>query len=644
MSTFPTYCTDSCQNLLIGSDGGSSDLGRLASGILDDVLNPHLELGHFKDSASTYESVAVSQRSASSGKSIVDKRLEYWKNTLRQRRALQERLRKATGKEPKEMLLNHPTYIDHRDRETIKRILDLARPRDPTQKEATLAALHPCADPVQETRPQKDFVEIVGIPGQMADELLGTDDSRNFPRSKWINSKLLKDRIVKDFPNIQRVLEYYPSIKNLEIVRRRRLGTPRGNTESLSPISSSSVIDMTEPDNLAKPIISVKRNPGCRCPHGCTGVCVLINGMHYKPHVPEFSPILERTFCCNPYQHHLRTVMRIENSGADVIRFTWMRVGSFAYNDTLFDAKDNEFVFDDSAFRLEPGEIRDVSVMFQPRMVAIVKQRWLLAMRPRFFFYRPCALTLNLHGRCSPPKEYLDRLEEEIAISKRSSAQILLHMALPLEQRHLIMCPYERELEDREAFNRRNKTFHCSTHADAEQLKEFFAANKPFRSYPKWDYSVRMLIDLVCDHKDPQKRLLLFKELTEILARLRGQGSALTGPQERSYTKLNYVRGIIVSRIEEWEEKVWQLEKQLLKTTQQRLQDLSTTQEQDNENIPSCVVTKEAHNTFQSEPTTSLLMRRLTKMKYFRDSIYIFSYDLLCNAAEDIVSVIESTV
>ncbi|XP_022221138.2 uncharacterized protein LOC111073231 [Drosophila obscura] len=641
MSTFPTNCTDSCQNLLIDGGSSSSDPGRLASGILDGIFNHHLELGHFQDSDSASEPVSVSQRSASSTKSIVDQRLEYWKNMLRQRRALQERLRRATGKEPEQMLFNHPTCIDHRDRETINRIIDRARSKDLTQKEATLAAPHPCADPVPETWPQRDFVEIVGIPGQLADELLGTDESKNFPRSKWINSKLLGDRIEEEFPNIQRVLEFYPSIKNLEIVRKRRLGTPRGDYESLGSITSSSVISKSDP-NLAETTVLTKGNPGCKCQHGCTGVCVLINGMHYKPHVPEFSPILERNFCCHPYQHHLRTVMRIENSGTEVIRFTWMRVCSFAYNDTLFDARDNEFVFDDNAFVLRPGDIRDVSVMFKPRMVAIVKQRWLLAMRPRFFFFRPCALTLNLHGRCSPFKEYLDRLEDQIAISRRTSASCLLHMALPLDQQpQNLLCPYDRQLEDREAFNRRNKIFHCSTHSDAEQLKEFFRVNKPFRCYPRWDYSVRMLIDLVCDHKDFQKRLVLFGELTKILARLRGNGHTLSRPQERSNTKLIYVRGVIASRIEEWEEKVWQLEKQLLKATQQRLQDHTDTKEQENEltfeNITSSVLSKQADKIFLREPW------RLKKMKHFRDSVYIFSYDLLCNAAEDIVSVIEST-
>ncbi|XP_034657213.1 uncharacterized protein LOC117894337 [Drosophila subobscura] len=646
MSTFPINCTDSCQNLLIEGGSSPSGYGRLASGILDDIFNQHLHLGNFQDSDSASEFVGVSQKSASSTKSTVDQRLEYWKHTLRQRRMLQKRLRRATGKEPEQMLSNHPTCIDHRDRETIKRILDQARSRDPTQNKATppLAALHPYAALLA---PQRDFVEIIGIPGQIASELLGADDSKNFPRSNWMSSQLLADRIEEEFPNIQRVLEFYPSIKNLEIVRKRRLGSSPVDHESLGAITDSSVIFKSDL-NLAETTVLTKLNTGCKCQHGCTGVCILINGMHYKPHVPEFSPILERTFCCYPYKHHLRTVMRIENSGTEVIRFTWMRVSSFAYNDTLFDAKDNEFIFDDSAFLLKPGEIHDVSVMFKPRMVAIVKQRWLLAMCPRFFFFRPCALTLNLHGRCSPSKEYLDLLENQIVISKRSSASFLLHLALPLDQEpyHLV-CPYDRQLEDREAFNRRNKIFHCSTISDAQQLKEFFRVNMPLRCYPRWDYSVRMLIDLVCDHEDPQKRLLLFGELTKILSRVRGNGYPMCKPQELSNTKQIYVRGVIASRVDEWQEKVWQLEKQLLKATQQRLQNHNASQKQDNELIfeskINMVLSKEADNIILREPLTRLLSRRLRKMKHFRDSVYIFSYDLLCNAAEDIVSVIEST-
>lgn len=123
-----------------------------------------------------------------------------------------------------------------------------------------------------------------------------------------------------------------------------------------------------------------------------------------------------------------------------------------------------------------------------------------------------------------------------------------------------------------------------------------------------------MLIDLVCSKEDEVQRSELFAKLLSLLDNLRGRSTPLSLSDSlvkltnRSRTKLIFVRGIIANNIDLWEEKMRSLESQILKARQ-----------------------------FQ-EPKPNQIYS-----KPFRDSIYIYTYDQLCNLVEDIVSVIEST-
>ncbi|XP_068147449.1 uncharacterized protein [Drosophila tropicalis] len=515
----------------------------LAYDIVDELFDQH-------DSDSL---VAPHQSIRSSG-SYVDQRLKYWKMMLRQRRALQRKLKLATGKQSEQLLCNHPTSIS----------------------------------------------------------------------------------------NIERVLEFYPNTNNLEVVGKGIHVRPRGKFETLQSISSSTLRTESAPniDNansqMSTPTSIGVRSFRSRLLEENLDIALLINGMPYKPHSPEFSPNMERMFVCNPFENILRIVMRIENVGREAIRFSWMQADFFAYNSTLFEMLDDEFFFDTSPFQLRFGETREVSVLFRPRKVSIVKQRWLLMTRPRIFFHRPCALTLNMHGRCTPSSEYskllldytLDYLQEVRRSSLKLSFDKLQMNSIISDPSHCHY-PYQRTLEEREAFNQRNRGFNCATFDDMEELKLFYERIKPYPRYPKWDYSVRWLINLVCQHGDKAERLELFKDLQNLLGRLRGRTKALkTGDTkariwERQHTRFLYVRGLIVNSFDIWEEKICLLEKLLFK---QRLQ---------------------FHGADKKETTNADLVKQVEKiLRYsnnFRESIYLFSYDVLCNLAEDIVSVIEST-
>ncbi|KAH8347924.1 hypothetical protein KR084_002405 [Drosophila pseudotakahashii] len=536
-------------NLLIKEDSseGSFHPDGLANDLIDKIMREHTERGVHHQSSSHASSSSFPPEKC---KSKVDDRLNYWKNMLIQRRALQKRLRSQLGRTPEQMILNHQGKMV--------------------------------------SRSVRGFVKIVGLPSHSVAKLLG----RESPEEK------------EDYEDSLTVLP--PKICNLEVVGRKykdcreaivdvpHLINTIGDTSTELIRSSGGGVG-----EVIQPIQTIQQS--------VTGPGVRISGIHYWPHVHEFSPIVDRTFISHPFQRHLRTIVRIENCGNQQLHFTWRQVNFFSNNDTLMEADSDDFVFDVDPFILLPGEFRDVTVLYQPRCVAIVKQRWMLLTRPRIFFCRPSGLILNLNGRCTPPKEYLDRLKLE-------KLQVMVYEPrVHIASRSATLCPYERELEDREAFNRRNRSFQCHSHEDVDRLMAFYKRLRlqhPMSFSPSWDYSVHSLIHLVCNSQDSRQRIEHFSELSNLLDGLRGASSVplslMDSPERlknRSHTKQLYVRGILASKLEEWDEKI-----KLLK---------------------SRVTKGESKTSYHS--------------KYFKDSIYILLYGLICSATEDVVSVIEST-
>lgn len=187
--------------------------------------------------------------------------------------------------------------------------------------------------------------------------------------------------------------ELPPQIRSLEVVGRKlqthcsKMSNQVGRTEALGASDAVEVAQSTV--TIQQPV---------------SGLGVRINGINFWPHNPEFSPTIDRTFASQPFQRHLRPIIRIENIGSQELSLQWKKVNFFSNNNTLMEADPDDFVFDVDPFVLLPGEFRDVTVLYQPRCVAIVKQRWLLLTCPRIFFCRPSGFTLNLNGRCTPPK------------------------------------------------------------------------------------------------------------------------------------------------------------------------------------------------------------------------------------------------
>ncbi|XP_039478944.1 uncharacterized protein LOC120443748 [Drosophila santomea] len=516
----------------------------LANDLIKGIFNNYSERGLHHES-----SFSVSSGSLPNRKSKIDSRLDYWKNMLIQRRALQKRLRSQLGRTPELMIQNH-------QRKVVRRSIG-------------------------------DCLETVGLPSYSAAEMLGCD-------------QLIKE-------DVDTMPEPAPQIRSLEVVGKKCkecqevLGhNIKVSNRSEASLGASGAVEVTQSAGTIQQAVS---GPGVR-----------INGINFWPHNPEFSPTIDRTFASQPFQRYLRPIIRIENIGHRELRLYWKKVNFFSNNNTLMEADLDDFLFDVAPFVLLPGEIRDVTVLYQPRHVAIVKQRWLLLTSPRIFFCRPSGFTLNLNGRCTPPKEYLDRLKLE-------KLQVMSYEArVHLQQRTLTLCPYERHLEEREAFNCRNRSFQCPTHEDFARLMAFYKRVRPGNSgTSSWDYSVHSLIHLVCNSRDIRQRIAHFSELTNLLDGWRrtstvplNRADSVNRLWERDHSKMIYVRGILGSVLEEWEQKVHLLGVRVA-------------------------------NRDTTSSTSLQVANKIPRSKLFIDSICIQLYALMCSAVEDIASVIEST-
>lgn len=573
------------ENLLL-ENSSSVDGVQLAFEIVDEILPQQPSCYYYDDSDSSQDCVYTK-----SEPTAVDRRLLYWKNMIRQRRATQRRLCAATAKKPDELLLN----ADCREHKIIESLLERAEQVDENTREP---------------------YSIVGMAKETNRELLGVVSKRNVVKRKWLESQALAEKIQSEFPKIKNVLEFCPDFDALEVIGKARWRRGECHWESVSSVSTlNSESCLNASLNMPKqsePIILSNNDDRT----SLLKLAVAINGITYQVDRPEYSPILERVFVCNPYEYSHRVIMRIENNGLQTLSFKWKCSEFFAYNDKLFNHDRSAFIFDTEPFQLVSGAFREVAVLFRPRKVGIIKQRWLLMTKPHIFRGFSRALTLNMHGRCKPPQEYLEAIEAHMTINAQAARPSWkMHNAEKSVLREaLTSCPYSRELSAYEVFNERNVGFHCKGRTDLIELRKFFALVKPPESPLQWNFSVGMLIDLVCVHDDIRQRGELFVELQELLGKLRGRsdhhriafGENPQNVAQRNRTRFIYVRGIISNCVEVWEEKIWLLTSKMLRTS------LGS----------SC------------------------KQKYsktFRESLYIYTYDHLCNVVEDIVSVIEST-
>ncbi|XP_030387104.1 uncharacterized protein LOC115633769 [Scaptodrosophila lebanonensis] len=565
----------------------------------------------------------------------VDKRLQYWKDVLRERRALQEKLRLATGKLPQDILFNRISSIDNREKETMKRVLEHAK----------ISSTGPSMQKGQ-------AFEFVGMPQHTITEMMGEEKDQGATKNPWLQSQALDHHLRKQIPHIKRVLNCPPDFEKLQVVGTKSTFSRAGELFSLHSISSQSEESCPE----LQQFFSVQ-SYASRASKGKTAG-LYINGTLYKDVGAENAPFVERLFCCNPFERLLRPVLRFENNGNKVFSLCWLRQEFFAYNGTLMDTLDDEFVMDTEPFMLRPGEVRLVRVLFQPRKVCIVKQKWLLLIGRRIKNRRLSGFNLYLHGRCTPPEEYTQILDQKIAVvSNLVQKNIKRNCKRFVPTPRTFPCLYHRQVkpEERQMFNECNKGYYCKSYDDLEILKQIFNSVNNSSAAPKWDLSAQTLIASICDLPDLDQRMAYFEELQLVLARMR---TCATDNQynddglqllERKLSRYIYVRGLISNAIEVWESHIFALEGKLFKLALQR-QSLHTVIEEEEKLMSFSDLRDMIRNGFSkavqwegSAEMNAKTRKKVTHSKYFKDTIYIYTYTKLCSVAEDIVSVIEST-
>lgn len=660
--------------------------GHVVDDILDEIFAERR--GHFPETSSMCKDPKEVETDA---EKHMDKRLKYWRNVLNKRQEIQLRLQAATGRQPEDMLHNRRATLDHRNKQTVKRVLDYAERMLPPKLAAReriwlTTVVDPCtcayAEGVCETLPQAGqdgfkTVEITGLPSVIQKELLGAEASPEEREHSWLKSRVLEHHIDNRFDAICEVIEHFPKLDGLEVtgtnVEKLR---PKRDTELLGEqiilqVSSSNIevcsfetcenldeVQLDDEEEEAEPEIPE--------------IALSINGKNYIPCDTALTECCEllTPFKCDPFQRRRKTVLQLKNIGRQTLSFSWQQ-GVYFYNRaTLLLAMDDEFLFDTDSFRLIPGEEHKVVVMYQPRKVGMAVELWRLQIMPRIFCGNNESIQLRFHGRCTPPKEYMERLRElhcaVICKSNTETMQDILHLQaglVPLIEPPPACCPYERHLDEREVFNSLNPGYNCTRFDDLELFKEFYKAIKKPRE-PQWDLRLEsikaliMRIEYIPDRKEIFEKFMIL--LSPLLGAPRGLECTTLGDVQKERTRFIYVRGVICNGIEEWEDMMFVLEESFYKSELQHyfIKQMADGEEgeEDDEGYgdrirkPPLAEIKLPIRTQSSEEGVPLdevihasVLRSLKHSKYFRDTLYVQTYSHLCTIAENIVSVIEST-
>ncbi|KAH8267134.1 hypothetical protein KR018_010362, partial [Drosophila ironensis] len=638
----------------------------------------------------------------------MDPRLRNWNRTLAQRRRIQKRIERQTGKRAEEVLFNRNTSIDEPGKQMILRILDSAdRTRRTTRikGEAEMISLKPRHDPelcrdINElfiTKPVPQRIEFVGLSQVAQKEVANTQLPPEAAESRWLQSKVLADRLEAKKKLIQEVLQFAPDIEKLQVTSAIKAVPSEGprivkmGTHELLPLSESSSDaeeDKEDRESEPEPCYDCEDDSGVHSVvdsvmevvptsqpfevevDDVEESAIIVNGRlyDYDNANRSASKAIRLDLCCNPYERVVDTLLDVQNLSKGLLNINWVAKNR-SRND--IPVLDSELIFDRSEFILEPGGRRVVRAMFQPLVVGVYTLRFAL-----FFVRSPFCGTRRidviLQGKCTMPDLYAYRLQrhQQISLDKHRENQakklVNIHANLaPLIENPPLLCPYERALDERELFNAQNINYRCERYDDLEALKDIYHRAKKARDRP-WDLSLVSLRRMINKQESLQMRVSLNGELAELLPTMvcnRCEAlHLLEHNPERERSCFIYVRGIVCSALERWEKMVFYLDDQffkmeILRCLDQQATGLEATGLEATGLEEKTVATDETgqsamydNNEKSNKPVLTeeeiviLVSKKLKKSKYFRDALYMHTYNLLCDVAEDMVSVIESTV
>ncbi|KAH8371157.1 hypothetical protein KR093_006336, partial [Drosophila rubida] len=664
--------------------------GRIVDDILDEMFAERR--GFFAETSSICK---INEKLSPAEEPHVDKRLKYWHDMLEKRQKLQQRVQMRTGKTPEAMLFNRRSTFDNRNKETMLRVLDYAdrmRPdalaAKPVSTLGKVADAGTCnfVDGIEETWPQAEHdkfknVEIVGIPAVIQEEMMGAKASPEELPHSWLMSQVLHQRLEKHFGEIQDVIDFLPDLNRLQVTGTKiSKPTPLPSSfveeERLQRISSSNdhessdmqlgeLLEAQETVSESKSKLDVESTDVEIPEPVIPDVGVKINGKEYIVEDKPFNECFEMItkFKCDPFQKRIKHILQVTNIGRQALSFHWQQGIYFFNKPTMLLAEDDEFLFDTDSFRLMYGQSYNLIVMYQPRKVSMAMELWCLHIDPKIFASNKGALLLRFHGRCTAPREYMARLHEmhSVAIFKsndKAMKTIMDEQALlvPLIVPPLTCCAYERTLDERELFNSLNPGYNCVRFDDLEVFKGMHKQLKMPRE-PHWDLRLDTIKALIMRLKSTDVRKQMFASFMLVLESLVGAAPSLESvgqlELQKQRTRLIYVRGAICNGIEEWEDLMLTIEESFFKSELQQyfinqLDDGGEEEEEEEEldddtTIQQRIALLAAATDKDDAKILAEVQKSLRHSKFYRDALYMQTYSHLCNIAENIVSVIEST-
>ncbi|XP_016940862.3 uncharacterized protein [Drosophila suzukii] len=617
----------------------------------------------------------------------MDPRLRNWNRVLEERRRLQERIARQTGKRAEDVLFNRSATIDEASKRMILRVLDTAdrsRPLDRLQEKTTLTSLKPRRDPelcreikeLYAVKPQLQQVEFVGLPQVTQQELAATQVPPNEAESQWQRSKVLNERLEAKKEFIQKVLEFAPDLHELQITPAVveppnktppivRLGesflrhisgdsTPVEEQEEEDDVGVLSYEEEGEGDgepeagkiikDVIEGLVEAQDADESQDVNG-----LMINGMliDYRNPIGATGNCINILLQCQPYQRSVKMLLDIQNLSPKLVHVCWLTKTRLR-SDRL--PMNSELVFDRSEFILEPKGRRLVRVMFQPQIVGLFTQRWYVCIQ-KSPFCGTRRLEVIVQGQCTMPAPFKRRLEKhrKVPVNKQQNLQAhsILNMQAslaPIIENPRPLCPYQRALDEREVFNAQNFSYRCERYEDLEALKEIYALAKKPRDRP-WDLSIETLRHFIGKQQSRFLRENLHNRLVALLQPMKcNRCSAfplLEHNPQRERARFIYVRGTISSFVDEWEAMALGLDEQYFKL--ELLRYLGQPSLQENGGLSQKNRQLDPIEPNEELKIVEIISKRVRTSKYLKDSLYMQTYNLLCDTAEDIVSVIEST-
>ncbi|XP_041631773.1 uncharacterized protein [Drosophila kikkawai] len=655
------------------------DTRKVITSVVDDIIEQKQGFIKLSDSECSLEDDLQDSLS-------MDHRLKHWYNTLKDRATVQAKIARQVGRRPDEMLINLPSTVGPRDRGAVERLLDLAGRMNPTvlaQRQPAVLPAQPvcvekqykCLPDLQETLPLAERrgtveVEVSGLTHATKNEIMGRPLQAPENRAQWLQSEVLGDRIEQQSDNIKRVLEFYPEVDSLEVVSASmQKETLKGSSTSLKPIERVSAASMvsisnttteeTEQEDQEKDlVVDVPAVPDrdLEPDPELTGAAVRINGVLFQAGMRCASTDVGHFyFECHPYQNVVQEVMVLENVGCQMLTCQWAASESSRRGPKSLPMTTDYFLIPRSLFVVFPGEKHVCRALFRPRDCVQLKMRLEILIYPNVLGFSRSHIMVQLTGKCVPSPEYTGQLRRQLKLVLDKSKQRFTkdlaqqHASLvPLLQPHEVVCPYERVFDEREVFNSENPGYHCDRFDDLEALKALYQELKKPRE-PAWDLRLQTILTLILRQPKTEQRRHHYARFVEIKESMKPgvntrRAIRFGSNEERDRSRFIYVRGCIGNGIQDWEDMMASLELSALKSEVTRYQakqrDLEKKHGDDDDEDSE---PKPWMRQLRQENETLYLLKKLRSRKPYRDSLYMQTYSHLCDMAEDVVSIIEST-